>query len=110
MVEASAKDDMPATTPARGSKKVTFGGRKVGIAVEAENAAKWKKKTDALFHFDGFHEETSSNLTSEMSSFVQRTSFVKEVCIPCSPRALWRILVDNSSWCSKINYFGFFSM
>jgi hypothetical protein len=30
-----------------------------------------------------------------MSSFVQRTSVVKEVCIPSSPRASWRIFIDN---------------
>jgi hypothetical protein len=82
MAEASAKDAMPATNPARGPKKVTFGGRKVGIAVEVGNAAKWKKKADALFHLDGLQEETNNNLTSAMSSFVQRTSIVKVVCIP----------------------------
>jgi hypothetical protein len=108
--EASAKDATPAATPARGSKRVTFGGKTVDIEVEAGNAAKWKKKADALFHLDGLQEETSNNLTSAMSSFVQRTSIVKEVCIPCSPRALWQLLVDNPSWFSKRNYFGIFSM
>jgi hypothetical protein len=101
--EASAKDAMTAATPSRGSKKVTFGG-KVGIAVDAENVAKWKKKADALFHLDGLQEETSKNLSSAMSSSVQRTSVVKEVCTPYSPRAPWRTLVDNPSWCSKRNY------
>jgi hypothetical protein len=76
------KDAMPATTPARGPKKVTFGGKSVGMAVGAGDAAKWKKKADALFHLDGLQEETSNNLTSAMSLFVQRTSIVKEVCIP----------------------------
>jgi hypothetical protein len=76
---------MPATTPARGSKRVTFGG-KVGIAVEAGNAAKWKKKADALFHLDSLQEETSNSLSSAMSSFVQRTSVVKEVCTPVAPK------------------------
>jgi hypothetical protein len=101
---------MLATTPARGSKKVTFGVRKVGIEVEARNAAKCKKKADALFHLDSLQEETSNNLTSAISSFVQRTSVVKEVYTPCSPRAPWWILLDNPSWCSKRNYFGIFSM
>jgi hypothetical protein len=50
-------------------------------------------------------EETSNNLSSSMSSFIQRTSVVKEVCTPCSPRAPWRTLVDNLSWCSKRNYY-----
>jgi hypothetical protein len=61
---------MPSATSARSSKKVTFGGKTVGIAVGAGDAAKWKKKADALLHLDGLQEETSNNLTSAMSSFV----------------------------------------
>jgi hypothetical protein len=53
---------MLAATPARGSKKVIFGGKMVGIAVEVGNAAKQKKKADALFHLDSLQEETSNNL------------------------------------------------
>jgi hypothetical protein len=96
---------MPATNPARGLKKVTFGGKMVGMAVRAGDAVRWKKKADALFHLDGLQEEASNHLTSVMSSFVQRTSVVKVVCIPCSPRAPWQIFIDNPSWCSKRNYF-----
>jgi hypothetical protein len=32
-----------------------------------------------------------------MSLFVQRTSIVKELCIPCNPRASWWIFIDNPS-------------
>jgi hypothetical protein len=103
MVEASAKDAMPATNVARGPKKVTFGGKTVEITAGARDAARWKKKADALFHLDGLQEEAINHLTSAMSSFVQRTSVVKEVCIPCSPRAPWRIFIVNPSWCSKRN-------
>jgi hypothetical protein len=103
MVEASAKDALPATNPARGPKKVTFGEKMVEIAAGARDAVRWKKKADALFHLDGLQEEASNHLTSAMSSFVQRTSVVKEVYIPCSPRAPWRIFIDNPSWCSKRN-------
>jgi hypothetical protein len=85
MAEALAKDAMPATNPARGPKKVTFGGKTVEIAAGAEGAVRWKKKADALFHLDGLQEEASNHVTSAMSSFVQRTSVVKEVCIPSSP-------------------------
>jgi hypothetical protein len=73
------------------------------MAAGAGDAARWKKKADALFHLDGLQEDTINNLTSAMSSFVQRTSIVKEVCIPCSPQAPWRIFVGNPSWCSKRN-------
>jgi hypothetical protein len=78
------------------------------MAAGAGDATRWKKKADALFHLDGLQEETSNHLTSAMSSFVQRTSIVKEVCIPCSPRAPWRISIDNPSWCFKRKYFGIF--
>jgi hypothetical protein len=70
MAEASAKDAMPATNPARGPKKVTFGGKTIGMVAGARDAARWKKKADALFHLDGLQEETSNNLTSAMSSFL----------------------------------------
>jgi hypothetical protein len=103
MAEASAKDAMPATNPARGPKKVTFGGKTVEIAAGAGGAARWKEKSDALFHLDGLQEEASNHVTSSMSSFLQRTSVVKEVCIPCSPRVAWQIFIDNPSWCSKRN-------
>jgi hypothetical protein len=59
MAEASAKDDMPSTNPARGPKKVTFGRKAVEIAAGAGSAARWKKKADALFHLDGLQEEAS---------------------------------------------------
>jgi hypothetical protein len=70
MDEASAKDAMPATNSARGPKKVTFGGKAVGMEAGAGDAAKWKKKADALFHLDGLQEEASNHLTSTLSSFV----------------------------------------
>jgi hypothetical protein len=103
MAEASAKDAMPTTTSTRASKKVTFGGssaKKVGIAKEAGDASKWTKRADALFHLDNLQEEASNNISPAMTSFVKRNSVVKEACTPCSPRAPWRNLIDNPSWCS----------
>jgi hypothetical protein len=104
MAEASAKDAMPTANPVKGPKKVTFGRKAVEMAAGAEGAARWKKKADALFRLDSLQEEASNHVTSGMSSFVQRTSVVKEVCIPSSPRATWQIFVDNPLWCSKRNY------
>jgi hypothetical protein len=43
-------------------------------------------------------------VSTAMSSFVQRTNIVKEVCTPSSPRAQWRIRVDDPLWCSNRNY------
>jgi hypothetical protein len=104
MADASAKDAMPTANPVKGPKKVTFGGKAIEIAAGAGDAVKWKKKADALFRLDNLQEEASNHVTSAMSSFVQRTSVDKEVCITSSPRAPWRIFVDNPLWCSKRNY------
>jgi hypothetical protein len=87
---------MPTATPVKGSKKVTFGEKAVEMVAGASDAAKWKKKADALFCLDNLQEEASNHVTSAMSSFVQRTGVVKEVCIASSPRALWRIFVRES--------------
>jgi hypothetical protein len=104
MADASAKDAMPTANPGKGPKKVTFGGEAVEMAAGASDAAKWKKKANALFRLDNLQEEASNHVTSAMSSFVQRTGVVKEVCIASSPRVPWRIFVDNPLWCSKRNY------
>jgi hypothetical protein len=85
MAEALAKDAMPTANPVKGPKKVTFGGKAVEMAAGAGDAAKWKKKVDALFRHDNLQEEASNHVTSAMSSFVQRTSVVKEVCIASTP-------------------------
>jgi hypothetical protein len=81
--------------PRLGPKKVSFGGRAVKMAAGVSDAAKWKKKADALFRLDSLQEEASNHVSSAMSSFVQRTSIVKEVCTPSSPRASRRISLDN---------------
>jgi hypothetical protein len=51
----------------------------------AGEASKWKKKSEALFRLDNLQEEASNHVSSAMAAFVQRTSLVKEVCIPSSP-------------------------
>jgi hypothetical protein len=52
MADASAKDAMPTANPAKGPKKVTFGRKAVEMAAGASDAAKWKKKANALFRLD----------------------------------------------------------
>jgi hypothetical protein len=91
MADASAKDVGPSTQPTKGAKKVSFSGKTVEMGAGAGEAPKWKKKVEALFHLDHLQEEASNHVSTTMSSFVQRTSIVKEVCTPSSPRAPWRI-------------------
>jgi hypothetical protein len=70
----------------------------------------WRQRQLEIIKLITSQEDANNQLSAEMSIFVERTSTMKKVCTPCSPRALWRILVDNPSWCSKRNYFGIFSM
>jgi hypothetical protein len=85
MVDASAKGAMPSESLAKGQTKVSFGRILVDMTIGTSGAARWKKKTDALFHLDGLQEEASNQISLAMSIFVQRTNVVKEVCIPSSP-------------------------
>jgi hypothetical protein len=101
MVDASVKNAGPSAHPAKGPKKVSFSRKAVEMGAGVGEASKWKKKVDALFRLDHLQEEASNHVSTAMSSFVQKTSIVKEVCTPSSPRAAWRISVDDPLWCSK---------
>jgi hypothetical protein len=105
MADASAKDAGPSTHPAKSTKKVSFSGKAVEMGAGAGEAPKWKKKAEALFRLDHLQEEASNHMSTAMSWFVQRTSIVKEVCTPNSPRAPWWIFIDDPLWSSKRNYF-----
>jgi hypothetical protein len=105
MADASAKNVGPSTHPAKSAKKVSFSGKAVEMGAGAGEAPKWKKKAEALFRLDHLQEEANNHVSSAMSSFVQRTSIVKEVCTPSSPRASWRIFIDDLLWNSKRNYY-----
>jgi hypothetical protein len=60
----------------------------------------WKQRKLEIIQLITSQEDASNQLSIGMSIFVERTSTMKKVCTPCSPRAPWRILIDNSSWCS----------
>jgi hypothetical protein len=49
-------------------------------------------------------EEASNQVSSAIAAFVQRTSLVKEVCTPSSPRAPWRIRNFNPLWGFKVDF------
>jgi hypothetical protein len=85
MADASAKDAGPSTHPAKSAKKVSFSGKAVEMGAGAGEASKWKRKVEALFRLDHLQEEASNHVSTAMSSYVQRTSIVKEVCTPSSP-------------------------
>jgi hypothetical protein len=70
MVDAPAKDARPTANPVKGPKKVSFRGKAVEMATGVGDAARWKKKADALFRLDSLQEEASNHVSSAMSSFV----------------------------------------
>jgi hypothetical protein len=91
VADAPEKSAGPSDRPTRGAKKVSFSGQTIQVDAGAEEASKWRKKSEALFRLDNMQEEASNQVSSAMAAFVQRTSLVKEVCTPSSPRAPWRI-------------------
>jgi hypothetical protein len=107
MADAPTKDVRPAANPVKGPKKVSFGETVVEMGAGVGDAARWKKKADALSRLDSLQEEASNHVSTAMSSFVQRTSIVKEVCTPSSPQATWQMFEDDPLWCSKRNYIKF---
>jgi hypothetical protein len=60
----------------------------------------WKQKQLEIIELITSQEDASNHLSTGMSVFVEKTSIMKKVCIPCSPRAPWKILIKNPSWCS----------
>jgi hypothetical protein len=104
MADAPEKDVGPPTHPARSTKKVSFSGKAVEVGTGAGETPKWKKKSEALFRLDHLQEEASNHVSTAMAAFVQRTSIVKEVCTPSSPRAPWRIRIEDPLWSSKRDY------
>jgi hypothetical protein len=96
MADAPGKSAGPSYRPIKGAKKVSFSGKTIQVDVGAEEASKWRKKSEALFRLDNMQEEASNHVSSAMAAFVQRTSLVKEVCTPRSPRASWRICKQSA--------------
>jgi hypothetical protein len=104
VADAPEKNARPSDRPAKGAKKVSFSGKAVQMDVGAGEASKWKKKSEALFLLDNLQEEASNHVSSAMAVFVQRTSLVKEVCTPSSPRAPWQISKLDPLWGFKSDF------
>jgi hypothetical protein len=98
------KSARPSDRPTKGAKKVSFSGKMVQMDARAREASKWKKKSEALFRLNNLQEEASNDVSSAMAAFVQKTSLVKEVCTPSSPRAPWRISKFDPLWGFKIDF------
>jgi hypothetical protein len=67
----------------------------------------WRQKQLEIVDLITNQEDASNQLSSGISAFVEKTATMKKVYTPSSPRATWRIFVDDPLWCSKRNYFKF---
>jgi hypothetical protein len=56
----------------------------------------WKQKQLEIIELITSQEDASNQLSNGISTFVEKTSTMKKVCIPSSPRAPLRIFVENS--------------
>jgi hypothetical protein len=61
----------------------------------------WRQKQLEIVNLIISQEDASNQLSSGISAFVEKTATMKKVCTPSSPRAPWRISVDDPLWCSK---------
>jgi methionyl-tRNA synthetase len=104
VADAPERSAGPSDRPVKGAKKVSFSGKTIQMDTGAGEASKWKKKAEALFRLDNMQEEASNHVSSTMAAFVQRTSLVKEVCTPSSPRAPWRITRRDPLWGFKSDF------
>jgi hypothetical protein len=72
--------------------------------VSAGDSSFWRQRQLEIVELITSQEDASNQLSSRIVAFVERTSTMKKVCIPCRPRVPWRIFIDNPSWCSERNY------
>jgi hypothetical protein len=61
----------------------------------------WRQKQLEIVDLITSQEDASNQLSSGISTFVEKTTTMKMVCTPSSPREAWRISVDDLLWCSK---------
>jgi hypothetical protein len=55
----------------------------------------WKQKQLEIVDLITSQEDASNQLSSGISAFVEKTVIMKKVCTHSSPRATWRIFVDD---------------
>jgi hypothetical protein len=83
------------------SKKVSgsFQGQMADDSVGCSSF--WRQKQLEIVDLITSQEDASNQLSSRISAFVAKTTIMKKVCTPSSPRAAWRISIDDTLWCSK---------
>jgi hypothetical protein len=70
VADAPGKNAGPSDRPIKGAKKVSFSGKTIQVDAGAEEASKWRKKSEALFRLDNMQDEASNHVSSAMVVFV----------------------------------------
>jgi hypothetical protein len=68
----------------------------------------WRQKQLEVVNLISSQEDASNQLSSGIAAFVEKTSTMKKVCTPSSPRAPWRFHQFNPLWGSKVDFCKFF--
>jgi hypothetical protein len=68
----------------------------------------WRQKQLEVINLISSQEDASNQLSSGIAAFVQKTTTMKKVCTPSSPRAPWRICKSDPLWGFKSDFCKFF--
>jgi hypothetical protein len=88
MTEATA-NDVVQSEKASGS----FQGRMADAS--AGGSLFWRQKQLEIVDLITSQEDASNQLSSGISAFVEKTTTMKKVCTPSSPRVTWQIFIDD---------------
>jgi hypothetical protein len=64
----------------------------------------WRQKQLEVVNLISSQEDASNQLSSGITAFVEKTTNMKKVCTPSSPRAPWRICRFDPLWGFKIDF------
>jgi hypothetical protein len=92
--EATAKDVVQ-------SKKASDSFQGQMADASARGSSFWRQKQLEIIDLITSQEDASNQLSSGIFAFVEKTTTMKKVCTPSSPRATWQISVDDPLRCSK---------
>jgi hypothetical protein len=64
----------------------------------------WRQKQLEVVNLISSQEDASNQLSSGIAAFVEKTTTMKKVCTPSSPRAPWRISKFDPLWGFKNDF------
>jgi hypothetical protein len=104
-------DHMPETNPATEatandvvqSKKPSGSQGRVADAPSG-GSLYWRQKQLEVVNLISSQEDASNQLSSGITTFVEKTNTMKKVCTPSSPRAPWRISKFDPLWGFKSDF------